>query len=675
VGIGVYLLASAPMCRATAVDSPPAEPSIPGAVARVRLGPDRFLVLFAAAAGARAEDVPLQLHEVAVDGSGNVDVGRAVALRDPDRRVPFVLVDQLGPERVLTAADFDPASMQRAPDGTLWLGDQRGPFLLHFDLRGRMLDAPVGLPDWGQRGRLAGPEHPEYERSAALHTMLAVARHGRRHGGATVPVVSPNHELLADGDEATGLAVRREPPPGLPPATSEVFDVAALQAAGHRVVPWTVNDPERMDRLLDLGVDGIITDRPDLLYGRLAARADGGDGRLRPDGTVDSARFDLQGHRGARGLRPENTLPAFEAALDHLVTTLELDVGATSDGEIVVAHDPRLNPDLCRRRDGRALDSARLRDWSRTRIQAELVCDRVSPRWPRQVNDATASPISVAFAARHGLPDIHVMPTLAQVYAFAAFYAAFEGPTADAAASERRRRNAATVRFNVEIKSNPVRPDETLPADELVKATLDVIGRHGPPGRTSVQSFDFAVLLAIQRRSPATPVAFLFGDSPAAVGWDGANLEDARWRGGLPWPYRLDAAARSPLVPRNAGFRGLAWSADGARLHAMLAEPLRGRVDRQVWFFTFDLHRGEFLPVRHEYPLPPGASVVEFGLDGGGTGRVVERRGDPAVRSQWAFDPTSATPDKRKRSLRPPADRRRRGGRRGGRPRGPCAAG
>src|SRR6266851_780967 len=62
--------------------------------------------------------------------------------------------------------------------------------------------------------------------------------------------------------------------------------------------------------------------------------------------------FDLQGHRGTRGLAPENTLPAFAKALAIGVTTLELDLAMTSDGVLVVSHDSRLNPDHTRGADG-----------------------------------------------------------------------------------------------------------------------------------------------------------------------------------------------------------------------------------------------------------------------------------------------------------------------------------
>ena len=71
---------------------------------------------------------------------------------------------------------------------------------------------------------------------------------------------------------------------------------------------------------------------------------------------LPAAAFDLQGHRGARGLAPENTLAAFSAALAVGVTTLELDVHVTRDGQVVVTHDPRLNPAFTRDAEGRWVD-------------------------------------------------------------------------------------------------------------------------------------------------------------------------------------------------------------------------------------------------------------------------------------------------------------------------------
>src|SRR3954470_10676460 len=72
-------------------------------------------------------------------------------------------------------------------------------------------------------------------------------------------------------------------------------------------------------------------------------------------GGCAAAPFDLQGHRGARGLAPENTLPAFAKALEIGVTTLELDTAITLDGVVVVSHETFVNPDLARDPNGRWL--------------------------------------------------------------------------------------------------------------------------------------------------------------------------------------------------------------------------------------------------------------------------------------------------------------------------------
>ena len=68
--------------------------------------------------------------------------------------------------------------------------------------------------------------------------------------------------------------------------------------------------------------------------------------------------IDVQGHRGARGYLPENTLPSFARALELGVTTLELDVAVTKDGVVVIHHDRGLNMDIARGPDGRWVSSA-----------------------------------------------------------------------------------------------------------------------------------------------------------------------------------------------------------------------------------------------------------------------------------------------------------------------------
>ena len=80
-------------------------------------------------------------------GSGNVSVEEYIRLRDPERHIPFRITNEYTKDRLLTGADFDPESVQRDRAGDLWFGDEYGPFLLHTDATGQVLDAPFPQPD------------------------------------------------------------------------------------------------------------------------------------------------------------------------------------------------------------------------------------------------------------------------------------------------------------------------------------------------------------------------------------------------------------------------------------------------------------------------------------------------------------------------------------------------
>ncbi|HEU5097865.1 MAG TPA: esterase-like activity of phytase family protein, partial [Roseiflexaceae bacterium] len=84
--------------------------------------------------------------ETAGGGSGTVEVGDFIQLRDPDRKVPFAIVQEQSSERLLTGADFDIESVRQDKQGDFWFGDEFGPFLLHTDATGRLLEAPIPLP-------------------------------------------------------------------------------------------------------------------------------------------------------------------------------------------------------------------------------------------------------------------------------------------------------------------------------------------------------------------------------------------------------------------------------------------------------------------------------------------------------------------------------------------------
>jgi hypothetical protein len=87
-------------------------------------------------------------------GSGVVKILKAITLRDPDHKVPFKIVNDATPDRLLTGGDFDIESFREDYRGTLWFGEEFGPFLLHTDATGKVLEAPIPLPD------VKSPDYP-----------------------------------------------------------------------------------------------------------------------------------------------------------------------------------------------------------------------------------------------------------------------------------------------------------------------------------------------------------------------------------------------------------------------------------------------------------------------------------------------------------------------------------
>jgi len=115
--------------------------------------------------------------------------------------------------------------------------------------------------------------------------------------------------------------------------------------------------------------------------------------------------FDLQGHRGARGLKPENTLPSFEAAFDSGVTSVETDVHLTRDGAPVLVHDAFITARTCRVRPGSAVVEPTHQPPVHSLTLAELrhCCADCNPdpgRFPQQTSDVT--PAARLFAEQHG---------------------------------------------------------------------------------------------------------------------------------------------------------------------------------------------------------------------------------------------------------------------------------
>jgi glycerophosphoryl diester phosphodiesterase len=211
--------------------------------------------------------------------------------------------------------------------------------------------------------------------------------------------------------------------------------------------------------------------------------------------------FDLQGHRGARGMAPENTLAGFRQALAVGVTTLELDVGVTRDGQVVIAHDPRLNPDLTRDASGAwiATPGPALQTVTLVELQRFDV-GRLKP----------GTKYAQAFAEQQPA-DGERVPTLESLFQML-----------------RTAAPSAPVRFNIETKLSPVAPELAPEPEAFARALLDVVQRHGMADRVTVQSFDWRTLQALQRLAPALSIAALTARLAAID-----NLADPRWTAGL----------------------------------------------------------------------------------------------------------------------------------------------
>jgi len=237
---------------------------------------------------------------------------------------------------------------------------------------------------------------------------------------------------------------------------------------------------------------------------------------------VSAAAFDLQGHRGTRGLAPENTLAAFRTAVDLGVTTLETDLAVTKDDVLVISHDPTLNPDLVRGPDGKWIDagppirSLTLAELKRYDIGRLNPAAKYAQQFPEQ------KPV-----------DGERFPTLAEFFAAA-------GPD---------------VRFNIEIKTDPTKPDLTVDPVRFAQLAVKAIRLGKAGGRSTIQSFDWRGLIEARRLTPEIATGCL---SIESNGMDTVGRASGR---PSPWLAGLDLAAHGGSVPRLAKEAGCAvWS-------------------------------------------------------------------------------------------------------------------
>ena len=218
--------------------------------------------------------------------------------------------------------------------------------------------------------------------------------------------------------------------------------------------------------------------------------------------------LDVQGHRGARGLRPENMLSGFEYAMNLNVTTIELDVAVTRDRNVIVTHNPYVNIKLCLNKDGTPIrpDTLGIGPFIRDLTLAEVLaydCGSLNP-----------DPSRFPEPPRVNIPG-EKMPTLIEVF-------------------DLIREKGSKIHLNIEMKIDP-RYDLTIPEHEFVKTVVEVVQESGMKNRINLQSFNWRTLEIAKKIDPKIKTAGLLGeDSFKAINdtvpspWlNGINFEEA----------------------------------------------------------------------------------------------------------------------------------------------------
>ena len=247
--------------------------------------------------------------------------------------------------------------------------------------------------------------------------------------------------------------------------------------------------------------------------------------------------FDLQGHRGARGLAPENTLAGFARALAVGVTTLELDCGVTKDGVVVVSHDRLLNPDHTRDAAGKFLDTPgpAIADLTYQELRQYDV-GRIRP----------GSELAAAFPDQQPA-DGERIPSLADVFALV------------------ERSGNRDVRFNIETKLDPARPEQTVSPLAFARALDAVIREAGMVPRVTVQSFDWRTLRLLGVLAPEIALVALTDQQP------GEDTVEVGKPGPSPWLGELDVDDHGGSVPKLVQALGAkTWSPPALDLTAVL---------------------------------------------------------------------------------------------------------
>jgi len=258
----------------------------------------------------------------------------------------------------------------------------------------------------------------------------------------------------------------------------------------------------------------------------------------------------IHGHRGARGLTPENTLVGFASACAIGVDGIELDVLISADERVVIHHDPRLNADLCRDGSGEWLEGTTplIRELTQEQLKTFDV-GRIRP----------GSPQASRFPLQRGVEDEHI-PLLSDLVCWWQTLAP-RRPT-----------------LNIELKSDPQHPEENPDPPDYARIVVSELKKWNLLGEVWVQAFDWRVLQEIQRLADNVYTGYLSsereddatvtndGESPWLAGFDparfGSNLPRAiQAAGGRFWgPAFADVSKDRVLEAQTLGLVVHTWT-------------------------------------------------------------------------------------------------------------------
>lgn len=248
------------------------------------------------------------------------------------------------------------------------------------------------------------------------------------------------------------------------------------------------------------------------------------------DSAMAQSKLDVQGHRGCRGLMPENTIPAMKKALDLGVTTLELDVVISKDRKVVVSHDPYFESDFSLTPEGKEIKPSEEKKYliyqmEYAQVKTYDVGRKPYPKFPRQKKISLYKPL------------------LSELI--------------DSVESYVERKGLPAPYYNIEIKSEPAKDNVYQPEpEEFVSLVMEVIDQKDLRSRVIVQSFDRRPLQVLHQKYARVRLAYLVVNLKAVQ----ANVKKLGFTPDVYSPYYKMVKKKTVNKCHRMGMKIIPWT-------------------------------------------------------------------------------------------------------------------